>query len=69
MFESLGLEIYYIQLNVDSQTMNTIILMLGTMYGVGGAANAVKVLANMLGNGVQKQLMKKALTKEFFIQW
>lgn len=54
------------ELNIDSQTMNTIILMIGTMYGVGSAANAVKVMAKMLGNGVQKELMKKALTKGVF---
>ena len=33
------------------------------MYGVAGANNALKTLAKALGTGVQKQLMKKALTK------
>ena len=47
----------------DSETINTLIVCLGTMYGVAGANNALKAMAKALGEGVQKQLMKKALTK------
>lgn len=47
----------------DSEIINTLIVCLGTMYGVAGANNALKAMAKALGEGVQKQLMKKALTK------
>jgi len=47
----------------DSETINTLIVCLGTMYGVAGANNALKAMAKALGEGVQKQLMRKALTK------
>lgn len=47
----------------DTETLNILILCLGVMYGVAGASNALKVVAKALGTGVQKQLMKKALTK------
>lgn len=50
-------------LKLDSGTTNQIILCLGVMNGVAGANNAVKAMAHALSNGVQKQLMKKALTK------
>lgn len=48
---------------LDSETMNMLTLTLGTMYGVAGAKNGIQVVANGLAKGVQKQLMKKALTK------
>lgn len=47
----------------DSETINVMTLCLGVMYGVAGANNAIKAMAKALGTGVQKQLMKKALTK------
>lgn len=47
----------------DSETINTLVICLGTMFGVAGANNALKAMAKALGEGVQKQLMKKALTK------
>ena len=47
----------------DSETINTITVCLGVMYGVAGANNAIKAMAKALGNGVEKQLMNKALTK------
>lgn len=50
-------------LQLDEQTMNTIILCLGTMYGVAGANNAIKAIARGLANGVNKKLMNMALTK------
>ena len=49
--------------SLDTGTMNTIILCLGVMNGVAGANNAVKAMARALAVGVEKQLMKKALTK------
>lgn len=49
--------------SIDTETMNMLILSLGVMYGVAGAANAVKAIAAALAVGVEKQLMKKALTK------
>ena len=48
---------------IDTPTMNLLILALGVMFGVGGANNAVRAMAKALGGGVEKQLMKKALTK------
>ena len=50
-------------LQLDEQTMNTIILCLGTMYGIAGANNAIKAVARGLANGVNKKLMSMALTK------
>lgn len=50
-------------LQLDEQTMNTIVLCLGTMYGVAGANNAIKAVARGLATGVNKKLMSMALTK------
>lgn len=50
-------------LQLDEQTMNTIILCLGTMYGVANANNAIKAIARGLAIGVDKKLMNMALTK------
>lgn len=36
---------------------------MGVMYGAAGANKAIKGMARALANGVEKQLMKKALTK------
>lgn len=47
----------------DSETINTLIVCMGVMYGVSQANSALKAMAKALGTGVQKQLMKKALTK------
>ena len=47
----------------DSETMNLLILCLGTMYGVAGANNALKVVARALARGVEKNLAKLPLTK------
>lgn len=49
--------------NLNSSTMNTLIVSMGVMFGVANANNAMKAMAKALGNGVQKELMKKALTK------
>lgn len=47
----------------DDATMNTMILCFGVMYGTSGANAALKSLAKALGEGVEKQLLKKALNK------
>ena len=47
----------------DDGTMNTLIICFGVMNGVAGANNALKAMAKALGVGVEKQLIKKALTK------
>ena len=47
----------------DTETMNTLIVCMGVMYGVAGANNALKAMAKALGTGVEKQLINKALTK------
>lgn len=48
---------------LDTETLNTLIICLGVMYGVAGANNALKVIAKALASGVEKQLLRKALTK------
>lgn len=47
----------------DTETMNQIIVCMGVMFGVANAKNALLAMAKALGMGVEKQLMKKALTK------
>lgn len=47
----------------DSETMNILIICLGVMYGTAGANNALKAMAKALAAGVEKQLLRKALTK------
>lgn len=47
----------------DSETMNILILCIGVMYGVAGANKAIKVIAQALANGVEKKLLRAALTK------
>lgn len=49
--------------NIDSETINSLTVCLGIMFGVSGANNAIKAMAKALAAGVEKQLMKKALTK------
>lgn len=51
---------------IDSETLNILTLCLGIMYGVSGANNAIKILANGLSRGVEKKLMSAALTKGTF---
>ena len=48
---------------LDSETMNILIICFGVMFGVAGANNALKSITVALGKGVEKQLVKKALTK------
>lgn len=47
----------------DSGTMNILILCFGTMFGVAGANRMLQKVATALGNGVEKQLLRRALTK------
>lgn len=47
----------------DSATINLLTIALGTMYGVRAANTVLKKLAEGLGKGVEKQLLKTALTK------
>lgn len=47
----------------DTATINVLIICLGVMYGAAGANNALKAMAKGLANGVEKALLKKALTK------
>ena len=47
----------------DTETMNILIICMGVMYGAAGANNALKAMAKALAAGVEKQLLRKALTK------
>ena len=49
--------------NLSTETMNTLILCLGVMYGVANANNAIKAMAKALAIGVEKKLINAALTK------
>lgn len=48
---------------LDSATMNLLILCMGTMYGVAEAKNGLLVVSKMLAQGVKKKLLSMALTK------
>lgn len=48
---------------LDSETLNSLTICLGVMYGVAAANNAIKAMAKALATGVEKQLLKRALTK------
>lgn len=47
----------------DSETINVLIVCLGVMYGAAGANNAIKAMAMALATGVERKLVKAALTK------
>ena len=49
--------------NVDSETLNYLMVFLGVMFGVQGATSALNKLANTLAEHVAKTLAQKALTK------
>ncbi len=51
------------KLMLDSETINSLTLCLGIMYGVANANNAIKAMAKALAAGVEKKLLKAALTK------
>ena len=48
---------------LDSETVNSLTICLGIMYGVAGANNAIKAMAKALASGVEKKLLNAALTK------
>lgn len=48
---------------LDSETINALTVCLGIMYGVAGANNAIKAMAKALASGVEKKLLRAALTK------
>lgn len=48
---------------LDTATMNQIILCMGVMFGVANAKNGLLIMAKALGKGVEKQLLRRALTK------
>ena len=48
---------------VDAETMNTVLLFLGVMFGVQGAATTLRRFADVLARNVAKKLAQKALTK------
>lgn len=52
--------------NIDSETMNTIIICFGVMYGVNGANVALRILSKKLAEGVEKKILAAALTKGTF---
>ena len=47
----------------DTETINILIVCLGVMYGTAGANSALKAMAKALASGVEKQLLRRALTK------
>ncbi len=49
--------------NIDSETMNFLLLFMGVMFGVQGAASTLRRFANMLANHISNRLAQKALTK------
>lgn len=48
---------------IDSETMNFVLVFIGVMFGVQGAASTLQKLANTLAKHVSKRLARKALTK------
>ncbi len=48
---------------LDAEILNILTICLGVMYGVAGAKTALVNVAKALAVGVEKQLLKKALTK------
>ena len=49
--------------NVDSETMNLVLIFLGTMFGVQGASSVLGKLANSIAKQISKNLARQALTK------
>lgn len=49
--------------NLDTETINTLTITLGVMFGVTNASKALKSIAKALAIGVEKHLLKTALTK------
>ena len=57
------IEISEEDIQLDSGTLNSLTICLGVMYGVASANNAIKAMAKALATGVEKQLLRRALTK------
>lgn len=51
------------EVDLDTVTVNALIICLGVMYGVGKAKTALLAISKALANGVEKKLLKTALTK------
>ncbi len=51
------------RVNLDTETINSLIICLGIMNGVAGANNMVKGISKALATGVEKKLLNTALTK------
>ena len=49
--------------DVDSETMNEIVIFLGAMFGVQGASSALNKLADIVAKNISKKIAQKALTK------
>lgn len=49
--------------DMDSETMNYVMLFVGVMFGVQGATSALQKFANTLAKHISKKLAQKALTK------
>lgn len=59
-----GFEQFEINENdIDSETMNFILVFLGVMFGVRGAGNALAKLAEAMAKQIAKKLAKKSLTQ------
>lgn len=52
--------------NVDSETMNFLMVFLGVMFSVQGATSVLNKLANKVAQNVAKKLAQKALTKTIY---
>lgn len=48
---------------IDSETMNFLLLFMGVMFGVQNASSALKIFADTLAKHIAKKLAQKALTK------
>lgn len=49
--------------SISDETMNQLLIFLGVMFGVNGANQGVKIIAETAGNKMSKTLAQKALTK------
>ena len=49
--------------DVDSETMNYVLMFMGVMFGVQGAATALRKISDVLAKRIAKKLPEKALTK------
>ena len=52
-----------VNVELDTETINSLTLCLAVMYGVAGANNAVKAMSKALAVGVEKKLINASLTK------